>query len=394
MPARPAAWRLTLYPRAVASVLLYGDTARYPALRHEIPLDIVDELLFVDTGEEKFVLTSSLEAARIEKVLPDVRLSLYDELGLFELVKEGMRRDLAELEVAIRALTTWGIEDVVVPHDLPVAVADRIRVAGIALTVDGPAVAHRRRVKTPLELGGIRRAQRAAEAGMAVGEALIRHSSDRDGILFHDGRPLTAEIVRDAIRAACAAAGAPAPPDIMVVSLLSGGGHDPGAGPLPAGLPIEIDLWPRDEETSCWADMTRTFVGGEVNAKTADMRDIGREALEAARGAARPGADGRELYDAACDVFERAGYPTRRSAGAGEVLTHGFYFALGHGLGLEVHEPPHLGLGTGDELVPGDVIAIEPGLSAIEEVGGVRFEDLLLITEHGSETLTQYPYDL
>jgi Xaa-Pro aminopeptidase len=382
------------YARAVASVLLYGDTARYPALRHEIPLDIVDELMFVDTGEAKFVLTSSLEAGRIEEILPEVRLSLYDELGLFELVRDGMRRDLAELEVAIRALNAWGIEDVVVPNDLPVAVADRIRVADIALTVDGPAIAHRRRVKTPLELEGIWRAQRAAEAGMAAGEALIRGARDEDGILHHDGRPLTAEIVRDAVRDVCAAAGAPAPPDIMVVSLFSGGGHNPGSGPLPAGLPIEIDLWPRDEQTNCWADMTRTFVGGEVDAKTAEMRDIVREALEAARAAARPGADARELYDAACDVIEGAGYPTRRSAGARERLTHGFYYGLGHGVGLEVHEPPHLGLGRGDALVAGDVIAIEPGLSAIEDVGGVRFEDLLLITEHGSETLTQYPYDL
>jgi len=378
----------------MASVLLYGDTVRYPALRHEIPLVIIDELMFVDTGEAKFVLTSSLEAGRIERILPEARLSLYDELGLFELLREGMRGDLAELEVAIRALHSWGIDDVVVPHDLPVAVADRIRVAGIALAVDGPGVAYRRRVKTPLELEGIRRAQRAAEAGMAAGEALIRGAGDQDGILHHEGQPLTAEIVRDAVRAACAAAGAPAPPDIMVVSLLSGGGHNPGSGPLPAGLPIEIDLWPRDEETNCWADMTRTFVGGEVDAKVAEMRDVVREALEAAREAARPGADGRELYDAACDVIERAGYPTRRSAEAGERLTRGFYFGLGHGLGLEVHEPPHLGLGRGDALVPGDVIAVEPGLSAIEDVGGVRFEDLLLITEHGNETLTQYPYDL
>jgi Xaa-Pro aminopeptidase len=306
----------------VAPVLLYGDTARYPALRHEIPLDIVDELMFVDTGEAKFVLTSSLEAGRIAEVLPEARLSLYDELGLFELVRNGMRRDLAELEVAIRALHAWGIEDVVVPHDLPVAVADRIRATGIALTVDGPAVAHRRRVKSPRELDGIRRAQRAAEAGMSAGEALIRGASDHDGVLQHKGRALTAEIVRDAVRAACAAAGAPAPPDIMVVSLFSGGGHNPGSGPLPAGLPIEIDVWPRDEETNCWADMTRTFVCGEVNAKTAEMRDVVREALEAARATARPGVDGEELYDAACDVIERAGYPTRRTAPAGERLMH------------------------------------------------------------------------
>ena len=60
--------------------------------------------------------------------------------------------------------------------------------------------------------------------------------------------------MRAAIRAACAALGAPAPPGIMVVSALSGGGHDPGSGPLPADLPITIDLWPRDEESGGWAE--------------------------------------------------------------------------------------------------------------------------------------------
>jgi len=230
---------------------------------------------------------------------------------------------------------------------------------------------------------------------MAAAEALIRGAGAQDGVLEHDGAPLTADAVRDAIRAECAAAGAPAPPGIMVVSLLSGGGHDPGSGPLPAGLPIEVDLWPRDEASGCWADMTRTFVGaGEVTEEIAALRDIAREALEAARAAARPGVTGRALYDAACDVVERAGYPTQRTREPGQVLDHGFYFGLGHGVGLEVHEPPGLGLAGHDELVAGDVIAIEPGIEGIEGIGGVRFEDLLLITEDGSETLTDYPYDL
>ena len=134
---------------------------------------------------------------------------------------------------------------------------------------------------------------------MEAGRALIKGATARDGLLHHDGRPLTAEAVRDAVRAECAAAGAPAPPDIMVVSLFAGGGHDPGSGPLPAGKPIEIDLWPRDEASGCWADMTRTFVGaGEVTDEIAALRDIAREALEAARDAARPGVTGRATVDA------------------------------------------------------------------------------------------------
>jgi Xaa-Pro aminopeptidase len=93
-------------------------------------------------------------------------------------------------------------------------------------------------------------------------------------------------------------------------------------------------------------------------------------------------------------VIEDAGFPTLRTQAPGEQLAHGFYFGLGHGVGLEVHEAPGLGLAGDHELVAGDVIAIEPGIEELEGIGGVRYEDLLLVTDDGCETLTDYRYDL
>jgi Xaa-Pro aminopeptidase len=365
------------------TILLYGDTLRYPALRHEVPLEIIDPFLFIARDGRPHVLTSSLESGRIAETLPDAQVLLVEELGLYELMEEGMAPEDAELETVVRAVRRWGVDAVVVPRDLPVAVADRLRAAGVGVRVDGRAVDARRRVKSAAELEGIRRAQRAAEAGMAAAEALIRGP----------GEP-TAETVRAAIREACTAAGAPAPPDIMVVSALSGSGHDPGSGPLPADLPIVVDVWPRDERSGCWADMARTFVKGTVTEQVARLAGIVREALEAVRAAARPGMPGAELHGVACEVVERAGYPTQRTRAPGEVLTHGFSFSLGHGVGLEAHEAPWLGIGSDETLVAGDVVAVEPGIEGLEAIGGVRFEDLLLITDDGCETLTQYPYDL
>jgi Xaa-Pro aminopeptidase len=140
--------------------------------------------------------------------------------------------------------------------------------------------------------------------------------------------------------------------------------------------------------------MTRTFVAGRVSDEVGRLHAIVREALEAARAAARPGVRGRELYDLAADVVERAGFPTQRTRTPGETLTSGFYFSLGHGVGLELHEPPTLGLSGEDVLVAGDVVAVEPGIEGLEGIGGVRLEDLLLITDDGCETLTDFPYDL
>jgi Xaa-Pro aminopeptidase len=378
----------------VGTFLLYGDTVRYPSIRHEVPLVIVDPFLFAEHDGRVYVLTSNLERSRIAGVLEKAEVLVVDELGFFELLEGGMARDEAGREVAVRALERWGVKQALVPADLPLAFADRVRAAGITLDVDPSAFEARRRAKTPTELEGIKRAQRAAEAGMAAGEGLIRAAEPKNGRLMYGEHELTAEEVRDAVRAACADAGAPAPPEIMVVSALSGGGHDPGSGPLPADLPIEIDLWPRDEETGCWADMTRTFVNGEITPEVAALRDIARNSIEAAREAARPGITGRALYDAAAQVIEDADYPTQRTREPGQILTQGFYFGLGHGVGLEVHEAPSLGLSGPDPLVPGDVIAIEPGIEGLEGIGGVRYEDLLLITDDGCETLTRYTYDL
>lgn len=374
-------------------LLLYGDTVRSAALRHEVPAAIIDPLLWLRRDERVVVLTSVLERERIARILPDAEIVLFEDFGFYELLAAGTGREEAELEVVRRAAGHAGLRAALVPPDLPVAVADHLRASGIELTVDGPAFAARRRAKSPAELEGIRRAQRAAEAGMTAVAALLREAEPHGDRLTREGAPLTADQVRATLREACAAAGAPAPPDVMVTSAWSGGGHDPGSGPLPAHLPIEIDVWPCDEESGCWADMTRTFVVGEIRPEVVALRDTARAALDAARAAVRPGVTGRALYDVACDVIEAAGHPTRRSTGPGEALDHGFYFSLGHGVGLEVHEEPGLGLSGHEELVPGDVLALEPGIEGTP-VGGVRFEDLVLVTEDGGETLTDWPYEL
>ena len=376
----------------MTALLFYGDTERSPAMRHELPVTIGDPFLLGVVDGRLHVMASGLERARIEAGAPDAVLHDYDKLGFRELLESGMSRHELELELASRAAAAMGIRAATADPDMPVAVADRLRADGVVLQLDDDAISARRRVKSAPELAGTRRAQVAAEAGMSAAAGLLRRS-DRDGDrLKLDGEVLTAEAVRAAVRDVCQAHGAPAPPDIIVSSPWSGYGHDPGSGPLPADLPIVIDLWPRDETSGCWADMTRTFVVGEISEQVRSMESLVLDAFELARDAVAPGITGRALHDLVCDVFEPAGYRTQRN-GPGEDPNEGFQFSLGHGVGLAVHEPPGLGRTGHDALVAGDVIAIEPGLW-VREVGEVRFEDLLLVTEDGGETLTQYPYDL
>jgi Xaa-Pro aminopeptidase len=375
------------------ALLFYGDTERSAALRHELPLAIGDPLLFGIVDGRRHVLTSIIERERIAAVVPDAELHELGELGFHELLESGISSTELELELASRAAARMGVSEAIVDPEFPLLVADRLRADGISLTADAETFEARRRVKSAAELEGIRRAQRAAEAGMASAAGLLRRSvADDGGTLTVDGDVLTAEALRAALRAACASQGAPAPPEVIVASVRQGFGHEAGSGPLPTGLPIQVDIWPRDERSGCWADMTRTFVVGEVPEEVRAQEALVREALERAHEATRPGVSGRELHALACEVFEGAGHRTQRT-GPGDDPSEGFQFSLGHGVGLQVHEAPSLGQSGHEVLVAGDVIAVEPGLWD-RALGGVRFEDLLLVTDDGCETLTDYRYDL
>jgi Xaa-Pro aminopeptidase len=373
-------------------VLLYSDTERNAALRHEVPAAIMDPFGYAEVDGRAVILTSSLEQERIAAVRPDAELIEWADVGFFELLESGMARDQLMLELLSRAVARIGLRHAIVDPDFPLAAADRLRADGVVLTPDHDTFALRRRVKSAAELAGIRRAQKAAEAGMAAAAAVLRAAVPEGDTIVIDGAPVTAEQVRATLRAACAEHGAIAPPDVIVASVWQGFGHEAGFGPLPANLPIHIDLWPRDEETGCWADMARTFVVGEPDARTLELDALTREAHVTARDAIRPGITGRELHALACDIFEAAGHKTLRT-GPGEDPNEGFQFSLGHGVGLEVHEDPGMGQAGRSPLVVGDVIAIEPGLWD-RNVGALGSEDLVLVTEDGHEVLTDYPYDL
>jgi Xaa-Pro aminopeptidase len=378
-------------------VLIYGDTLRSPALRHELPLAIGDAFLYLERDGRRAVVTSVLEEDRIAVAAPGVERLLMTELGSDELITQGRTLHEVELEVAARAVARLGVRAAAVPPEFPVALADRLRADGVEVVPDVRLFDERRRRKTPAELEGIRRAAEAGMAAMREAARLLREARI-DGDVLRDaaGEVLTSEAVRGRLAAVCARHDALLPADAIVAPMGPGDavGHEAGSGPLPPHTPLCFDLWPQDEASGCWADMTRTFVVGEVSDAVAGLHAVVQEAHERALAAVRAGVPGVEPYGAACDVFEAAGHPTQRTKPPGERLSHGFFFSLGHGVGLEVHEAPLLGRAGHEPLVAGDVVAVEPGVVA-PGVGGMRVEDLVLVGEDANENLTAaLPYDL
>jgi Xaa-Pro aminopeptidase len=364
-------------------VLLYGAPDALPDLFHAIPVGIIDPFLYGEAGGRRFATVSSLDSDKVAAFGVEV-LDPYT-LGADELLASGIPRHLYEVEIALRACQEIGIDRALVPSEFPLGVADHLRKGGVALEVAPETFVARRRAKTTAQLDGIRRAQAAADAAMGVAAALIHEL--RTG--------LTSEAVRAAMQAACAERGCELPDDVIVAGGAHGAdGHESGHGPLPAGAPVVVDIWPRDAASRCWADMTRTFVagGGEPDAELAGYWDLCRESLDRVHAGIRAGADATALYRESCEPFIEAGQPTQLTKEPGAVLRDGYFHSLGHGVGLEVHERPNLGRSP-DQLVAGDVIAVEPGCYR-RGYGGCRLEDLVLVTDDGGEVLTDFPYDL
>ncbi|WP_424019269.1 M24 family metallopeptidase [Halorientalis pallida] len=343
---------------------------------------------------EVHLLVSSLEYGRAMTESRAASVERHVDYDLPALVEEHGR-----LEGGRRVLASFvgdrGVESVAVPSRFPVATADGLRDHGIEVhSPDTPPIGRggtnviesTRAKKTDAEVDHVRTAQKANEAAMAAAEDLIAAASIENGTLHHEDEPLTSERVKEEIEVTLLRHGCALDETIVACGADAADPHDRGSGPLAADEPIIVDIFPRDKATKYHADMTRTFLKGDPPEEIRRWYDLTAEAKQAALETVEPGATGAAVHDAVCDVYEDAGEPTLRSD---ETTETGFIHNTGHGVGLDVHEQPLVGPGGG-ELEPGHVITIEPGLYD-PAVGGIRIEDIVVVTEDGYENLTDYP---
>jgi Xaa-Pro aminopeptidase len=152
--------------------------------------------------------------------------------------------------------------------------------------------------------------------------------------------------------------------------------YEPGDRPVRVGEPVLID-WGARLGWYC-SDLTRMYWPGEPPTKFAEIYEIARQAHDRAIAAVKPGLTTQAVDRVARQFIEKAGY--------GKAFSHG----LGHGLGLQIHEPPWVRKVKDRVLKPGMVLTVEPGIY-LAGVAGVRVEDDVLVTETGHEVLTSLP---
>ncbi len=314
-------------------------------------------------------------------------------------------RETATAQAAAECLRRGGVTRVVADRTLPLIFAELAREAGIGVECDMTIGVADRRRKDPEELQHVRQAQQATEQIVERTCRLVARAEARgDGVLLHEGRPLTSERMRAMINHWFIDLGYVNLPSIIAGGPIGADCHDIGHGELRTGEPVIVDIFPRNETTLYYGDCTRSVVHGDVPDEVARMHAVVRDAKRAGMAAARAGVTGEDVHKATIAAIVKHGYQTGLPPAAGTLsgtmypwsgsaddycaMTHG----TGHGVGLDCHEPPLLDF-KGPELLEGELVTIEPGLYR-RGTGGVRVEDIVLIHSDCCESLNKLPEGL
>ncbi len=247
-----------------------------------------------------------------------------------------------------------------------------------------------RKRKEPWEIAAIRSVGERTEQVVDRVREVLRGAAISGNHLIHDNRPLTLGDLKRLVSSEISRLGMLEDHDTILSQGRDAGiPHSRGdaAAVVRPSVPIVLDIFPADRESGYFFDLTRTFCVGPIPDQLGRLHADVLEAFELARREMHAGTLASSYQHLVCDFFEERGYATTRSNPA---TLEGYVHSLGHGVGLDVHEKPFFGLASTnlDEIEPGDVVTIEPGLYFPDRELGVRIEDTLVVNEEGRvETL-------
>ena len=345
---------------------------------------VPDPFIYFHRRGRSHVVMSDLEIDRARKQARHCRvlsLSSYQS----RLRREGVKYPGVD-QVLPRVLREKGIGRVVVPHDFPHGLAVELQRQRIRVKARPGAFFPEREQKSADEVRKLAAALAIAEVGMAAAMHTLRAAKIGPGrrLMFRKA-PLTSERLRAAIDTAIVQAGGLASHTIVAGGNQACDPHETGFGPLQANEPIILDIFPRSQKTGYFGDITRTVVRGRASEAVRKLYATVLKGQQIAFKTIRAGVPTVEVHKTVQELFSREGYKTGKSNGR----MQGFFHGTGHGLGLEIHEPPRMGQNSVGKLKTGQVVTVEPGLY-YPGLGGVRLEDVAVVTENAPRNLTRF----
>lgn len=361
--------------------LLYAASEHDADILYPTGFFAPDPFLCLIAGSRTILVMSDLEMDRAKRESKATHVWSWTQMAK----RASVGAPPPKVEHVIAAcLKRLGTRSAEVPGSFPLGLARKLEALNIRLRVAKEPFWPEREIKTRDEVKKIETSLRAAEAGLLAGiEALKSTKIGRDGWLRLGGSKFTSEDLRSVVDTTILKLGG-----IPVRTICAGGDqavdpHEIGHGPLRAHSPIVMDIFPRSQATGYFGDLTRTVVRGRSSEKLKEVYALVEEGVDLGHRSIREGADGRTIHADILALFESRGFKTGMKNGR----MQGFFHGTGHGLGLEIHEAPSISK-RGTLLRAGHVVTVEPGLYYLG-IGGVRIEDVALVTKTGSRNLTR-----
>ncbi len=366
------------------NLLIVADSERDANMLYAAGMFVPDPFVFLQIGRKRLVMMSDLEVDRARREATSCRVISRSDIQR-RLIKEGHRQpDTAQCIAYL--LRREGVRKVVVPDTFALGLARRLEDLGVRIKVRKGEFFAEREIKQADEVKKISAALTMAEVGLAEAIQALRNSRvGRGSRLVYRNAPLTSERLQGIVATAVFQAGGVAAHIIVAGGAQASDPHERGTGVLKSGEPIIVDVFPRSQRTGYFGDITRTVVKGRASEAVRQIYRTVEEAQDLAFSLLSVGANAASIHGRVHRHFETSGYRTSRQGGR----MQGFFHGTGHGLGLEIHERLRIGWESKDRLREGNVVTIEPGLY-YPGIGGVRLEDVALITKRGARNLTRF----
>jgi len=354
-------------------------------MRYATGLTLSDPFIWVRLGDRKgkeYVIVNTLEYSRVKQnARRGTKVVLIDKIPLDNIGKPVSRkRNLCDIAAAF--LKSYNITEVIVPENIWAVHAETLREHNLRVHYENPYFPERM-YKSAAEIAAIKRTGLVTKKAFRKALDIIKKSEiDWNETVVFNGKKLTSEFLKTEIEKIFLENGCSSNESIVSCGKDSAQPHNRGSGPIIAGEPIVIDLFPRDIESGYFFDMTRTVVKGTPHPKLRKLIEAVQKSQLAGIAMVKPGVSCKAVNAACQQVFTKLGYQT--------IDEEGFIHSTGHGLGLAIHERPALSEKSDDVLQAGMVVTVEPGLY-YQELGGVRIEDTVLVTKKGCSNLTNLP---
>ncbi|MBI4597039.1 MAG: aminopeptidase P family protein [Candidatus Omnitrophica bacterium] len=364
--------------------LIIADSEKNANLYYATRFLAPDPFIFAQFDSHRVVVMSDLEVDRAKAQSKADEVLSYSKLA--QQAKQALGKEPSMMDVVGELLKSRSVTQVDVPMDFGLAYADALRKRGFTVEPKADPFFPERMVKSEEEIALLTESLRVTEDALASAIALIGNSEVKsDGALWIGGKPLTVELLRKAMHLTMMERDCVAQHTIIAPGVQAVDPHNEGSGPLRANEPIVMDVFPQHSRSRYFADITRTVVKGKASDKVKKMFEAVKEGQEIAYKIIKDGVDGKLVHDKIMAYFNSLGFKTGEQNGR----MQGFFHGTGHGVGLEIHEPPRVS-GKSDILKAGMVVTVEPGLYYLD-AGGMRIEDMVVVTLDSCKVLTQAP---